>query len=411
MSKKVNSPSLATASCVVSAGALLKLLRAVQSVVPAKPVVPILSNVLVEIDAAQQLRLTTSDLETMLTAGPMAVGASGALRICLPVGLLAKTLQGLGDVSVRLTVDPDTFAAELRSEGVGARSVFRMAGENPADFPRIPVQKAPVCLSLGTAQQALDALATVVPFANTDELRPAMMCVLFHHAADGLRLVTTDGHRLARFTTRAPVLSNDTLGQQYLLMAKTAALLLPWLSELVKPNTSQYAPNKPVVLELEAAMTLRVVLGDRVLVTRLLDERYPDYENVIPLRNPHVLTVGREALRRAVGACGHYANIKSHQLSLRLTAAGYTAAVLSAEDLDFSNEATVDVDGARYEGGDMTIGFNARFLEQVLGVLPGDELQAHLARPDRAALFAPVTQPESGNVLLLVMPVMLNSYV
>ena len=143
------------------------------------------------------------------------------------------------------------------------------------------------------------------------------------------------------------------------------------------------------------------------LVCRLIDERYPDYENVIPVSNPNKLIINRAELLNSVRRISIYSNKTTHQVRLRLANAELH---VSAEDLDFSNEANERL-ACQYEGEDMEIGFNARFLTEMLANLDAPEVTLDLSTPNRAGLLMPAEQEPEENILMLVMPVMLNNYV
>jgi DNA polymerase-3 subunit beta len=143
------------------------------------------------------------------------------------------------------------------------------------------------------------------------------------------------------------------------------------------------------------------------MVCRLIDERYPDYENVIPVQNPNKLVIDRYDLLSSIKRISIYSNTTTHQVRLRI--AGSELHV-SAEDLDFSNEANERL-SCQYDGEDMEIGFNARFLIEMLNNIDSDEITLELSTPNRAGLLMPSSNDDNENILMLVMPVMLNNYV
>ena len=142
------------------------------------------------------------------------------------------------------------------------------------------------------------------------------------------------------------------------------------------------------------------------MICRLIDERFPDYENAIPVNNPNILTINRLELLGSLRRISIYANKTTHQIRLRIAK---DELVISAEDLDYSNEATEKLN-CDYNGEDMEIGFNAKFLIEMLGNLSTNLLQLRLSAPNRAGILVPNDQDESEDILMLVMPVMLNTY-
>jgi len=146
--------------------------------------------------------------------------------------------------------------------------------------------------------------------------------------------------------------------------------------------------------------------GNIKMICRLIDERYPDYENVIPQNNPNHMKIGRAELLSTLKRISIYSNKTTHQIRLKVTG---NELEISAEDLDYSNEANEKL-VCEYEGEDMEIGFNAKFLVEMLSNLNTDNLTLEMSQPNRAGLIVPEDKQENEDMLLLVMPVMLNSY-
>jgi DNA polymerase-3 subunit beta len=145
--------------------------------------------------------------------------------------------------------------------------------------------------------------------------------------------------------------------------------------------------------------------NDLVLICRLIDGKYPNYEAVIPKENPNVLTIDRLQLLSSIRRVSIFANKTTHQIKLKL--AGSELA-LSAEDVDFSNEANERLT-CNYNGDDMEIGFNSRFILEMLNNLDTPEVRLEMSEPNRAGLLMP-SDPDNKDedILMLVMPVMLN---
>jgi DNA polymerase III subunit beta len=372
---------------IVSSSALLKQLQHINGVVPSNPVVPILANFLFEV-AEGTLTITASDLETsMITSLPVEARDNG--RIAAPARILIDTLKNLPDQPVTFTIDEETYTIEIAS----ANGRYRLSGENATDFPRVPVVKGNVSLELPSTSLAR-AINKTLFAASTDELRPAMTGILIQLTGDNqLTFVATDGHRLLRY--RRFDVNSD----------KTASVIVPRKAfNLLK--SSLPAEATPVKMEF-SQQNAYFEFDQMKMVCRLIDERYPDYENVIPQRNPNKLLIDRADLLASVKRIQIYANKTTHQVRLRL--AGSELHV-SAEDLDFSNEANERL-ACQYDGEDMEIGFNARFLTEMLSNLDAPEVTLDLSTPNRAGLLMPAEQEPQENILMLVMPVMLNNYV
>ena len=141
------------------------------------------------------------------------------------------------------------------------------------------------------------------------------------------------------------------------------------------------------------------------MVCRLIDARYPDYNAVIPTENPNNLIVSRGDFQSSLKRISIYANKTTNQVILSMNDGSLT---ISAQDLDFSNEAQEILD-CSYEGEPLTIGFNAKFLGEMLGVLESDDIKLELSAPTRAGILLPMENVDGEEILMLVMPVMLSN--
>ncbi len=145
--------------------------------------------------------------------------------------------------------------------------------------------------------------------------------------------------------------------------------------------------------------------GDTKLACRLIDARYPDYNAVIPADNPNVLTVSRSDFQNSLKRIVIYANKTTNQVILNIADGSLT---VSAQDLDFSNEATEQL-SCSYEGEPLQIGFNAKFLVEMLNVLEGEEVKLEMSTATRAGILVPTEQESGEDIMMLVMPVMLSN--
>ncbi|MEO1256149.1 MAG: DNA polymerase III subunit beta, partial [Bacteroidota bacterium] len=143
------------------------------------------------------------------------------------------------------------------------------------------------------------------------------------------------------------------------------------------------------------------------MICRLIDERFPDYENVIPLDNNNTVIVKKNDLLSSLKRIAIYANKTTHQVRLKITG---SELMISAEDLDFSNEANERL-SCEHDGEDLEIGFNAKFLVEMLGNIDSDEITIKLSAPNKAGIITPNDKDDEEDILMLVMPVMLNNQV
>jgi DNA polymerase-3 subunit beta len=228
---------------------------------------------------------------------------------------------------------------------------------------------------------------------SNDELRPAMTGVYVNLAEKNTTFVATDGHRLVRYR-RNDVTSDN--GSAIIIPRKALNLLKATLP----------TENTPVSIDFNLSNAY-FKFGNIKMICRLIDERYPDYENVIPTSNPIKMTIGRTDLLSALKRISIYANKTTHQVRLKITGSELQ---ISAEDLDFSNEANERL-SCEHEGEDIEIGFNAKFLIEMLNNIDSDQIKLTMSAPNKAGVILPVDKDKTEDILMLVMPVMLNQYV
>jgi DNA polymerase-3 subunit beta len=370
---------------IVSSSELLKHLSTISGVIANNPIVPILENFLLQLDGTN-LTITASDMQTVMVTEAQVESADKG-SIAVPAKLLMDTLRSLPEQPVTVNIDQETFGTEL----VTANGQYKLAGENPMDFPRAPEVNKQFSIELNS-----DVLGTAISntiFAtSTDDLRPAMTGVFVQLSGDHTTFVATDGHRLIRYRREDVKAGNDTT----LIIPRKALNLL---------KSSLPSESMPVKAEFSNSNAF-FSFGNIRMICRLIDERFPDYENVIPQNNPNKMKIARTQLLSTLKRISIYSNKTTHQI--RLSVSG-TELEISAEDLDYSNEAKEKL-SCEYDGDPMEIGFNAKFLIEMLSNLDTDKLTLEMSQPNRAGLIIPDDKEESEDMLMLVMPVMLNSY-
>lgn len=378
---------------IISSGAWLKALTRIAGAINNNPVVPILENVLLRV-ANGVATLTTSDLQTTLsTSLPVEAAAGSNLAICIPGRMLLDTLKALPDQPVTVTVGED-YSIVLKSVNGG----YKLAGENAADYPTVTSSRGELVRLTLNAMELRSALAATLPVVSRDELRPAMTGVLIDLALNNVvKFVATDGHRLNLLTLPRPGMNWG--GAPNVIIPGGAGRLLAGLVRDVVDNE--------VVLELYQSRAVVTLADGTSWQAQLIDERYPDYNNVIPVSNPSKLLMNRAELLASVRRIERFSNRTTHQVRLKLS--GHELMV-SAEDLDFNNSAN-EVFSVQYDGADMEIGFNARFLIEELALLQGEQVLLEMSTPNRAGLLSDGDGGAQGQLLCLVMPVMLNNYV
>ena len=370
---------------IVSTSVLLKQLQAISGASSSSTVLPILENFLFEIKD-NILTISATDLQTsMVTSLPIEAKEEG--RVAMPSKILIDTLKTLPDQPVAFSVDTKTLAIEI-SAGDGK---YKLSGENAEDFPKIPVVDNVSTVKLA-ASILSEAINKTIFAVSNDELRPAMSGVLVQLNEQNITFVATDAHRLVRYR-------RTDVGAE-----KSTSIILPKKAlTLLKSSL----PSDDTTVSIEYNNTNAFFqFGSINLICRLVDERYPDYEAVIPQVNPNKLTVDRSLFLNILRRVVIFANKTTHQVRLKINGSELN---ISAEDLDFSNEAHERL-SCQFEGDDMEIGFNAKFLVEMLNNLNCEEVVLEMSSPNRAGLLVPAVKADNEEILMLVMPVMLNNY-
>lgn len=377
----------------VSSTDLQRALAVAGGAVPTKSTLPILECVLFERAPAadgsgDELRLAATDLEISIVQRlPVQFeqnGSDARQRIAVPARRLLDTLRALPALPVTVSTDAE-FNVELTTD----QGRYKMVGFDGGDYPALPsLEGAQTVETTGAlVRRAIDKTAFA---ASTDALRPAMQGVLLQLRPDGATAVATDGHRLVRLHLDA--------------MASEQPL------DVIVPEKALSLASKAAT---DGNCTLRVAqgyvgfdFGETQVVGRLIDEAYPNYEAVIPVENEKRLVVGREALLAAVRRVALYSSTMTHQIRLSLAADALT---VSAEDIERASEARERV-LCDYSDEAMDIGFNSKYLMEVLQNVDGDDAVFEFSSPNRAGVVSPQEAPEGEQMLMLIMPVMLNTY-
>ncbi|HMG91794.1 MAG TPA: DNA polymerase III subunit beta [Chryseolinea sp.] len=371
---------------IVNSAYLLKQLSNINGVITTNPVVPILENFLFELEKGG-LTVTASDLQTSMIT-ELQVESKEKGSIAVPARILLDTLKNLPEQPVTFSIDESTYSIEIISDN----GRYKLSGENATDFPKVPSVSNDFTAEISTEVLARAINNTIFATSN-DELRPAMTGVYVNLGDKNTTFVATDGHRLVRYR-RTDVKSDN--GSAIIIPRKALNLLK---ATLPTENT-----DVSVNFNLSNAY---FKFGNIRMICRLIDERFPDYDNVIPSANNIKMSIERSDFLGALRRISIYANKTTHQVRLKITGSELQ---ISAEDLDFSNEANERL-SCEHEGEDIEIGFNAKFLIEMLTNMDSDKIKLTMSAPNKAGVILPAEKDKSEDILMLVMPVMLNQYV
>ncbi|HTF04698.1 MAG TPA: DNA polymerase III subunit beta [Bacteroidia bacterium] len=377
---------------IVSSSTLLKQLQVLNGVLNTSNTLPILDNFLFEIEKGT-LTISASDLETTITTH-LTVESKDSGNVAVPARLLIDTLKTFPEQPLTFSIDKKRLAIEISSD----YGKYKITGQNGDEFPKAPSVDNGQSIEMdGTVLSR--AVAKTLFAAGNDELRPVMSGVFVQFATDGTTFVATDAHKLVRYR-RADV--KATGAASFILPRKPLNLLKNILST-----------GEGVVRVEYNATNARFSWGiapdgsiGSTLICRLIDGKYPNYDAVIPKNNPNKLTIDTTALLGSIRRVSIFANKTTHQVRLKIAGSELN---ISAEDLDFSNEAAERLT-CSYAGDDMEIGFNSRFLVEMLTNIDSTEATIEMSAPNRAGILLPSQKAgDAEDTLMLVMPVMLNN--
>lgn len=371
---------------IVSSSALLKHLSKISGVIPSRSVLPIIENFLFEIEEGN-LRISTTNLEISMQTSLPIESRGDAMKIAVPAKILLDILKALPDQPITFTISEETFAIEISSEN----GKYKLSGENGLDFPKIPSAENTQAATM-PVKVLLTAINQTLFAASSDEDKAALNGIFFNLGTNGLTFVATDAHRLVRYRRVDITVEEPT---SFIVPQKALNLVKGSFDNNSEPIRIEYNDSNAFF------RTANVLL-----VCRLIDQKYPDYENVIPTENPNRLMINRHDLLGTLKRVNIFANKTSHQVRFK---AGGSELTISAEDLDFANEARESLK-CHYEGSDIEIGFNASLLIDIINNAVTDEVHVEMSTPNRAGIVLPSEQEEGEELLMLIMPVMLNSY-
>lgn len=348
-----------------------------------KPLLPILDHFLFEI-SGNNLKVTSTDLETSMIT-QLQVEADEDINVAVPSRLTMDTLKNLPNQPVTFTVD-DKNNIEIKSEF----GRYKLTGQNADDFPSLPEIDSPTSFELGT-DILLDCISKSIFATGNDDLRLNLTGVYVEMNNDYLTFVATDANRLVR-VMRMDI--SPGTESSFILPKKALNLLKSTLA------------GAPANVEIQFNETYAYFKFDSTqLICRLIDDKYPDYNAVIPNNNDNELVIERSDLFNSLKRSSIYANKTSHQIRLKITG---SELVISAEDVDLSNEAQETL-SCEYEGKDMEIGFNSKLLMEMIANMDTTKVKLTFSEPNRAGLLYPVDGTDGEDLLMLIMPMMINA--
>ncbi|MBE9489339.1 MAG: DNA polymerase III subunit beta, partial [Bacteroidetes bacterium] len=306
--------------------------------------------------------------------------------VCIPARLLLETLKTFPEQPLTFTIE-DNNTIEISSD----HGKYALAYASGEEFPNaIELQDPSSTKMIGDVLST--AISKTIFAAGNDDLRPVMSGVFFQFSTEGLIFVATDAHKLVKYTREDLSASQEA---EFIMPKKPLTLLKSILAGSVEEVTIEYNESNA-----------KFTFDSTEMVCRLIDGKYPNYEAVIPKENPNKLRIERNQFLNSVRRVSIFSNKTTHQIRLKIAGAELN---VSAEDIDYSNKAEERLT-CDYQGDDMQIGFNSRFLTEMLNNLSSNEVSLEMSLPNRAGILTPVDGLDEGEfITMLVMPVMLNN--
>lgn len=368
----------------VSSTKLFAQLQAVSRVIASKNSLQILEDVLFDLQG-EQLTLTASDGETTIRTTLTVENPQGEGKVAFGARLLLDTLKEFPEQPLTFLIDDQNFGLNITS----ANGTYSFVGANGQEYPEMPAEEGENTLTM-PANVLLDAINKTIFCTADDELRPVMNGIFFDLAEDKITLVATDAHRLVRYINTGVHVPQAT---SFILPKKPAMLLRQVLAKETED-----------VLITFGQKNAKFAFGQTVIVCRQIEGRFPNYNAVIPQNNQNKVIVDRQTI---VNACKRVAVFANTGTSLLKLALSENQIKISAQDIDFSTSAEETI-ACDYSGMPMAIGFKAPFLIEILSSIASQDVILELADPARAGLILPAENEENQELLILLMPMLLN---
>lgn len=369
----------------ISSTALFSHLQAISKVINSKNTLPILDCFLLQLDGTT-LSITASDVDTRMETSITVNEAEGSGKFAVNAKNLLDPLKELPEQPLVFDVNDENLEIFIYYHN----GKYNFIGQNGDDYPQ-PKELNDTAVGLSIEPQVLfDGINRTLFASADDELRPVMNGVFFHISPDDLTFVASDGHKLVRYKTLAV---KGVERAAFILPKKPANLLralLPKESETVEIKFDENNAH--------------IKMSGYIMTCRFIEGRYPNYNSVIPQSNPNKVTLDRQSFLNAIKRVSVFSNQASNLIKLQLSD---NTIVVSAQDIDFSTAAEETI-SCEYAGTTMNIGFKSSFLIEILNNIPSSEISLEMSDPSRAGLVLPLENAENEDLLMLLMPMMLN---
>lgn len=373
---------------VVSSSNLLGHLQLVSRVVGSKNSLPILDNLLFNIEG-NTLQVTASDLESTLSSKMELETVEGSGTIAIDAKRILEILKEFPEQPLSFNIDTDSLKVDIISEN----GKYSLIGESGEDFPQLPLLKEEGANRIILSPDVLySGISSAIFATGDDELRPVMNGIYIELKTSGINFVATDAHKLVRYTRKDITAENEA---SFILPKKPATILKGILPKAFSDVSLEF-DSKNAFLKFEEFQ----------MVCRLVEGVYPSYESVIPKENPNKLVLDRVEFYNALKRVSIFSNQASHLIALAIKG---NQMEISAQDMDYSISGQETIN-CQYAGDEMQIGFKSNFFIDILQNLSTTEVVVELSDPTRAGIILPKDNDNADeDILMLIMPMMLNT--
>lgn len=370
---------------IVSSTALLSHLQSIGRVINSKSSLPILENFLLKVQG-NTLSLTASDLETTLVTSLEVENASGDICLAVNAKLLMDSLKEFAEQPLQFDIDEGNLAVVVKT----ANGNYNFIGLRGDEYPELPVLGDDAQTLTMPVEVLANGVSKAVFATADDDLRPTMTGIFFDIKPEDVTFVATDAHKLVRLKNMAVKSGVDA---SFILPKKPAGLLKAVIAKEVGDVEISF-DQKNIAFRLPTY----------TMVCRQIEGRFPNYNGVIPQNNPYRLIIDRVSLMNAARRVFAFSNQGTGLIKLAIS---NNQLVVSAQDIDFSTSAEETL-VCQYEGNDITIGFKAPFLIDILNNISSSDIVMALADPSRAGVILPFENEADEDLLMLLMPMLLS---
>lgn len=374
---------------IVSSTDLLSHLQAISRVINNKNSLPILDNFLLQLEG-KTLTMTASDIETTLITSMEVETAEGSGKVAVASRLLLDTLHEFSEQPLTFNINDSNLAMVISS----ANGSYNFIGQNGDEYPRMP-QLMDEARTLAMPVSTLSSGISKTLFCTADdELRPVMNGIFFDITAENLTLVATDAHKLVRYKTIHTSVSIEGEETVNFILPKKPAMMLKNILPKESGEVEIRFDNKNAHFK----------LGNYTMICRQVEGRFPNYNGVIPKNNPFKVIIDRVTILNALKRVSVFANQASNLVKLAING---NQIHISAQDIDFSISAEETI-SCQFEGDPIKIGFKSSFLIEILGNINASDIVMELSDASRAGLILPFENEANEEILMLLMPMLLN---